>query len=160
MVGTPRASPSLRRFSERGSLILEAMVGGVILGLVTISLYGAFSMGFSSVRLSQEDVRASQILVENLETVRVYDWSKITSAAHFFPTNFTASFSPGSGTNAGGSGVTYTGSIAITPAPLTESYSNALRQVTVTVAWISGGVPRSRSMTTLVSQNGIQTYKE
>jgi hypothetical protein len=149
-----------KRTSEAGSLIVEALVGGLILGLVTISLYGAFSFGFASVRLSQETVRADQIAVENLEMVRVYDWSKVTTA-NFFPTNFTATFTPGvSGTTAAAaSGAVYTGSIAIAPAPLTESYGDTLRQVTVTVGWTSAGVPRSRSMTTLVSQNGIQTYK-
>jgi len=148
-----------KRISERGSLILEALVGGAILGLVAVSLYGAFSFGFKTIRVSQEDIRADQILVDKLETLQVYKWSKLTSGT-FFPASFTASFCPsGSGASATGSGAVYNGVIAITPAPVTESYSNTLRQITVTVAWTSAGVPRSRSMTTFVSQNGIQAYK-
>jgi len=153
-----RASAFLQRAGERGSLLLEAMVGGAILGVAVISLYGGFSMGFRSVRLSQEDIRANQILVEQLETVRVYDWAKLTGGT-FVPTNFTAYFTPPSGTNSAGTGVAYRGHIAITRPPLTESYSNALRQFTVTLNWNSSDVARSRSMTTFVSQNGIQTYK-
>ena len=89
-------------------------------------------------------------MVQKLETLRIYDWSKITN--NYLPTNFFASFS----TNGG---IGYHVTIAVAPAPITESYSNTLRQVTVALDWFSGGVPRSRSMTTLVSQNGIQSYR-
>ena len=150
-----------RRASEAGSLIIEALVAGVILALVVVSLYGAFSLGFTSIRLAQENVRADQILVDKLETLRVYDWSKITGSS-FIPTNFTTAFSPAAPTgapSASRAGTIYTGTIAVTNAPLTESYGDTLRQVTVTLQWNSSGVARSRSMTTFVSQNGIQTYK-
>ena len=125
-----------------------------LLGFLIFSLYTTFSFGFATVALSQENLRADQILVQKLETLRIYDWSKIDSS--FIPATFTNSFSTSGGTNRG---VTYDGSITITPAPVTESYSNTLRQVTVSLAWVSGGVPRSRSLTTFVSQNGIQTFQ-
>ena len=120
-----------------------------LLLIVVLSLFGAFSFGFSTIKISQEDERASQILLQKLETLRVYDWSKITNS--YFPTNFTVSYS----TN----GLTYDGAIEIDPVPMAESYSNRLRQVTVSLSWVSTGVPRYRVVTTLVSQNGIQTYK-
>ena len=135
---------------QPGYSLVEVMVATWLLTFVVVSLYAAFSFGFSTIKLSQEDLRANQILLQKLETLRVYDWSKITSG--YIPTNFTASFS----TNGG---VTYEGTIAIDPAPVTESYSNTLRQVTVSLSWVSTGVPRNRSMTSMVSQNGIQTYK-
>jgi len=121
-----------------------------LLTLVVVTIYGAFSFGFSVIKLSQEDTRANQILLQKVETLRIYDWTKITNG--YFPTNFTASFS----TNGG---ITYQGTLAITPAPMTESYSNTLRQVTASLTWVSTGVPRLRKVTTLVSENGIQTYK-
>jgi hypothetical protein len=149
-----------KRTSERGSFIVEALVGGFIFACVTISLYAGFSMGFRSVRLTQEDVRANQIMVENMELVRVYDWATITSGT-FIPTNsFTSYYTPPTGTNTVGSGTPYTVKIAISRPGLTESYSNTLRQVTVNVSWTSSGIPRTRTMSTLVSQNGIQTYKD
>jgi len=129
------------------------VVGAGILALTIVTLYGAFSFGFSTIKVSQEDVRADQILVQKLETLRVYDWTNIVN--NYVLTNFTAYYS----TNGG---VTYDGSLSVTPfVPTTanESYTDSLRQVTVSVDWISGGVPRTRSMTTLVSQYGIQTFK-
>ena len=126
------------------------LVATWLLTFTVVALYAAFAFGFSTIQLSQEDVRANQILLQKLETLRIYDWSKITNG--YLPTNFIATFS----TNGG---VTYQGNIAIDRVPLAESYSNTLRQVTVSLSWVSTGVPRNRSVTTLVSQNGIQTYK-
>ncbi len=115
-----------------------------------VALYAAFSFGFGTIKLSQEDLRADQIMVQKLETLRLYDWSKITNG--YLPTNFYASFS----TNGG---IGYHVTIAVDRVPMNESYSNSLRQVTVSLDWFSAGVPRNRSMTTLVSENGLQTYK-
>jgi hypothetical protein len=129
------------------------MVGAGILALTVVALYGAFSFGFSTIKLSQEEVRADQILVQKLETLRVYNWTNIVN--NYIPINFAESFSATGGVN-------YDGSLSITPfvpSAANESYSDTLRQVTVSVGWISGGVARMRSMTTLVSQYGIQTYK-
>jgi hypothetical protein len=123
-----------------------------IAAFVMIALFGAFSSGFNTIRLSQEEVRGDQLLVEQLETLRLYSWSQVTNSS-FMPTNFTAYFS---GTN----GVAYAGTIAVGPPPLTQSYSNLMKQVTVTLTWTSAGVPRTRSMSTLVAQNGIQNFSQ
>lgn len=130
------------------------MIAGGLLAFMVFSLYTAFSFGFTTIALSQENVRADQILVQKLETLRLYDWSKINSG--YIPSAFTNNYS----TNGGiAHGVTYTGIVVVASLPLTESYSNTLRQVTVSVGWLSAGIPRTRSMTTLVSEHGIQTYK-
>lgn len=139
--------------AEAAFTLVELMVGAGILALTMVALYGAFSFGFSTIKLSQEEVRADQILVQKLETLRVYNWTNIVN--NYIPTNFTEWFSATGGVN-------YDGAVNITsfvPSVANESYSNSLRQVTVSVGWISGGVPRVRTMTTLVSQYGIQNYK-
>src|SRR5262245_41159562 len=74
-----------------GYTFAETLVAIWLLTSVLVSLYGAFSFGFSTIKLSQEDLRASQILLQKLETLRIYDWSKITNG--YFPTNFTAYYS-------------------------------------------------------------------
>ena len=138
-----------------GYALIEVMIAVCLLAFVVVSLYASFVFGFGLVKLSQENLRADQILLEKLETLRVYDWTRI-SGGSYFPTNFTAWFS---GTNGAARGAVYTGTIAITPAPVSESYADTLRQVTVSLTWVSGGAARNRSMTTLVSKYGIDTYK-
>src|SRR5437667_2604899 len=129
--------------------LIELMVASALLGLIVFSVYSAFSFGFATIKVTSEDIRADQILVQKLETLRIYDWSKINSS--YIPTNFTATYSTGGSST----GVSYNGAIAISQAPVGQSYSNTLRQVTVSVSWVSAGVPRSRNMTTFVSQSGI-----
>jgi len=136
--------------------LVEVIIGAGILVFTVVSLYGAFSFGFSTIKLSQEEVRADQILVQKLETLRVYDWSRITN--NYVPTNFASTYS----TTGPEHGVTYYGSLSVTPfipSRVNESYSDSLRLVNASVEWISGGISRTRSMTTLISQYGIQTYK-
>lgn len=150
-----KSAPGIREGAEYGKSVqaftlVETMIATLLLTFAIVSLYAAFSMGFGMLKLSQEDLRADQILVQKLETLRVYNWTKVTSG--YLPTDFTESYS----TNGG---VTYDVAIQVTPAPVIESYSNTLRQVTVSLSWESGGKPRSRSMTTFVSKDGLQTYK-
>jgi prepilin-type N-terminal cleavage/methylation domain-containing protein len=146
-IGAVCPGPARRR---RGLTLIEVIVSMALLLMVVLGLFGAFSYGFTTIKISQEDVRASQILLQKLETLRLYDWSLITNG--YCGTNFGVNYS----TNGG---VAYAGTIAVTPVPAAESYSNSLRQVTVSLSWVSTGVPRYRVVTTLVSQNGIQTYK-
>jgi prepilin-type N-terminal cleavage/methylation domain-containing protein len=135
---------------RRAFTLIEVIVSMALLTSMVIALYAAYSFGFGTIKLSQEDLRADQIMVQKLETLRMYDWSKITNG--YLPTNFFASFS----TNGG---IGYHVTISVSNAPIAESYSNTLRQVTVTLDWFSVGVQRNRSMTTLVSENGLQTYR-
>ena len=141
---SPRAHQRRDGFS-----LVETLIASSIAGVVMVSLFGAFSSGFNTIRVNQESVRADQILVEKLETFRLYDWSKMTNSG-YFPTNFTSSFYAGNG-------AVYNGTMQIAPAPLNNLYSNEIRQVTVTVNWTSAGVPRTRSMSTFVTRNGIQS---
>jgi type II secretory pathway pseudopilin PulG len=148
----PRAP---RAGSTAAFTLIETMVAFFILAIVVFSLYAALSFGFTTIRLAQENVRADQILTEKMETIRVYHWSKVFTPG-YLPQTFQASYSQSGGTNL------YNGFIAVTSFPASaanESYADSLRQVTITVNWVSGGMSRSRSLTSFVSQYGLQTYK-
>jgi prepilin-type N-terminal cleavage/methylation domain-containing protein len=148
----------LRNGGQRAFTLIETLVAFAILGLVIFSFYAAMSSGFTTIRVSQEDVRADQILMQKLETLRVYHWTRIFTNG-FIPQNFQTGFTV---TNGISSGVVYDGTITLAPFTVSaanETYRDALRQVTVSVNWLSAGVPRTRSITTLVSQYGLQTYR-
>jgi len=42
--------------------------------------------------------------------------------------------------------------------PFSNSYSTNLKQITVTLGWVSGNMPHTRSMQTYVGQAGMQNY--
>ena len=127
--------------------LVEVLVAVLAAAVSVVSLYAGFSSGFAAVETSRESLRATQVMLEKLETIRLYSWSQLNTAG-FMPTNFSAPFNPS--TNAVG-GFNYQGTVSIGPAPISNSYSNDLKQVTVTVNWTSANVVRSRTMTTLVS---------
>ena len=134
---------------------LEVLVTLAIFGVVLLSLYSGITSGFAFVRLTRENLRATQIMAEKMETLRLYRWDQVNQAG-FVPTNFVDSFAPfrtGPST-----GPTYTGTVAITASPISEFYGDDLRQVMITVSWLSGNAPRTRRMTSLVGHYGLQNY--
>ena len=134
--------------------LVEVMVGVIILAIGIASLYLGFSQGFAVIQTARENLRATQILQEKMETIRLFDWNQIITGPS--RTNFTASFYPLA--TPGSEGITYTGTRIITNAPVTESYSNDLRLIIFQLTWTSGNVQRQREMRTLVSQYGLHNY--
>ena len=135
--------------------MVEILVAVVVLAIMFVSLYSGFSAGFAVIQLARENLRATQILQEKMETIRLYTWDQINTAG-FVPTNFVEQFYS-VGTNATG-GVAYTGIVSIANAPITESYSNELKTVRIRLQWLSAKVVRTREMETLVTRNGLQNY--
>src|SRR5947207_1943070 len=107
---------------ESGFSFTEVLVAVAITAVMFLSLYAGFSSGFAVLQLSRENLRATQILQEKMETIRLYSWDQINTPA-FIPTNFIDTFYPGTQSTAG---ITYTGTVTISSAALTESYSNDL----------------------------------
>ena len=102
-------------------------------------------------------------MAEKLDTIRLYGWEKITNSG-YIPASFSKVYTAkgewtASGTNGTPpSGVVYTGTLSIEPAPITESYSNDLRLVSVSLAWQTGTRQRASKMSTFVSRYGLQQY--
>jgi prepilin-type N-terminal cleavage/methylation domain-containing protein len=134
--------------------LVEVLVAMALVGITFVSLYTAISSGFAVINVARENLRATQILLEKMETLRLYNWNQINSNG-FIPPTFTAPDSPLGNTN---SGLMYQGTMTITNAPASETYSNDLRVVILQVSWTSGRVLRQREMQTLVSRYGLQNY--
>lgn len=126
-----------------------------LLLLMVVAVYTGITFGFNTIRQARENTRATQILVEKAEQIRLFNWDQLTSGTNaFLSTN--QFIVPYYSTNLG---VTYTGRVTIKPLTLAGvEYSNDMQQVTVTVSWVTGNMPRSRSLTTYVSRYGIQNY--
>lgn len=152
--------PSINRQDRRGAqsafTLVEVVVAVGLAGIMIASALAGFSSGFASVQIDRENSRAAQILLEKTELVRLYNWDQITGndTNVYIPTNFSAPFYP----DASNGGLTFSGTAIIANVSGTESYTNDLRQITLTVSWTSGRVQRSRSMTTYISKYGLQNY--
>jgi type II secretory pathway pseudopilin PulG len=148
-----------RRGAALGFNLIEVMVSVWVIGLMIVSLYGGFSYAFSEIRLSRENLRATQILAERMEVVRLLNWDQVANLPNYIPTSFTAPFDPaGSATSGPEAGLVYSGTVTVGNTAITETYSNDLRIIRIQVTWTSGNVLRWRQMTTFVSQYGLQRY--
>ena len=140
---------------DQAFTLVEVLVSLVVMVVVFAGFYLCLSEGFAMVRVARESLRASELLQQQMETIRLYTWSQINSNG-FIPATFTVPLDASS--TASSNGPVYTGQITITNAPMTESYSTDHRLVTVTLTWRSGGTQRQRQMYTLVSQFGLHNY--
>lgn len=163
----PLISSSAAKPVQAFSLI-EAMVSACIVGVLFTSLYAGITAGFGALNSARENLRATQVLIDKMETLRLYSWNQLAtfgSSTSYIPSTFVESFYPTSTnfslstvtTNTTGSGFTYYGSVAIGSAGFTQNYSNSMKLVTITLRW-TNGVERSQSMSTYVGQYGIQNY--
>jgi len=136
--------------------LMEVMLAVVIVGVEFVSLYVAISQGFAVVQSARENLRATQIMQEQVEVIRVLDWEKVTTTPS--PWNFNASFYPAGGTNVG---IEYTGTIAVSDAPVPAAYAADVRLVVVSLSWTNGAnarISRNRELRTLVSRYGLHNY--
>src|SRR5258708_3915472 len=122
---------SLPRCAQLAFTLAEAMVGTAILGTMMVSLYGSIASSFALTRVCRENLRATQIMLERTEGLRLYRWDQITDPS-FFVTNFTANYYPLGQTNNNNS-VVYGGTIKIeTPTNLgSATYITNMRLITV-----------------------------
>jgi type II secretory pathway pseudopilin PulG len=145
--------------SACGFTLVETLVAVLITAFMLMALYACFASGFSMVQVTREDLRATQILLQQMEAIRVSDYTKLTDPGSY-PTNMTVYFDEEhEAIGKGGTAYTVTFNARHLPSPKPQSqfYTNML-EVTVGASWKSGNVQRSRSMQTYVARQGIQKY--
>ena len=136
----------------------EVLVGVAIVAVMFVTLYGGMTSGFAITQLARENLRGTQIMLERMEGIRLYNWNQLVYS-NMIPQYFTNYYYP-LASNGQSEGIPYFGTMTISNSALnpTATYSTNMRLITVSVLWTNGVMPRTRSMQTLVAQNGIQNY--
>ncbi len=141
--------------------LAEVLVTVLVVGVIVLALYAGFSSGFRVVQVTRENLRATQIMMEWMETVRLYTYTQVKSNG-YVPAAFKDVYDPlGLSTNAGGTKyVAYIDRRDATNVP--AGYKTNLLQFTVTVYWTNYNgnrvIPQSRQMQTFVAKPGLQNY--
>ena len=138
--------------------LVEVMVSVGVTGVLLTTLYTGLGFGFAQIQTSREEERATQILAERMEVVRLLSWDQLVNLPGYVPTTFTASYSLTNPTNAPAGSLIYSGTVLVANAPISESYSNDLRMLKISLSWQSRGITHRRSMTTFASRYGLQNY--
>jgi prepilin-type N-terminal cleavage/methylation domain-containing protein len=160
----------LRAGATRGFTLIEVMISMAVVAMMFVSLYAGITQGLAVIATAREDMRATQIMIEKIELLRLYSWDQMKEPG-FIPAAFAERLMPSTTTNSsttaasveglampGGVGTVFVGTIALTVPTNGLAYSNSMRLATLTVAWTNGNVRRSRSMQTYVAQLGIHDY--
>ena len=147
---------------SRGLTLVDAIFAMAVAGVMFTALYAGLAFGFRIIKMARENTRATQIMLEKMETIRLYRWEQITNTSGntntaFVNTNkFLVPYYSIGGTN---TSLMYTGQVSIQPSGLPWTYAGDMRKVNIRIDWSSmGGTNRTRTMTTYVSKNGMQSY--
>ena len=147
--------------AESGFSLVEAPIGMAIIGFVFVALLSGLKYTVGMVQSGRDEARATEIMAEKLDTIRLYSWDQIITPGYLsnsFTTTFYSTSAAIPGVSSSSPGITYTGTLAVSAAPFSESYSNTLRVATVQLQWSSGSRTRQRQMSSLVSRHGMQSY--
>ena len=138
-----------------GFTLVEVLVGVVLLAVMFTVFYVGITGGFAMIQLARENLRATQILQEMTETLRLLTWEDLQQMQRRMREPF---YAAGSEVE---SGLDYNLAIEIPEAsPIQDaSYAPDIKLVTVEASWVSGGVERRRSMSTYLSRYGLHRYR-
>jgi type II secretory pathway pseudopilin PulG len=145
--------------SQAAYTIIEVVFASSIIAILFVTLHLGIAFGFSVSRAERENLRATQIILERMEGIRLFTFDQVSNTS-LNPTTFTKSYYPPA---LGGQspGITYTGTVTVVPNITLDppaTYSGDMKTVTVQLDWVSSNVHRTRSLTTYVARNGIQNY--
>ena len=141
-----------------GFTLVETVMAAMLASIMLSALYASFACGFAIIRTSRENLRATEIMLERLERIRVCSFNDVTNSS-INPPSLTSYYDPADQSKGGGGiayTVTYNSSLATNTLPI--AYNTNMLLVTVGVKWTSGKVQHNRSMQTYVAREGIWNY--
>jgi type II secretory pathway pseudopilin PulG len=157
-VGNVTSGSNLGRSNRQaaGFTLAEVVFAIVLVTIGAAGLMSCFSYGFKVIGQIRENQRATQIMMEKAETLRLYSWDQVNTSG-FIPSTFTATYD-GDTVASNYTGTVYSGTVTIGPFPYNTSYKDKMRKLDLTVRWNSQNISRTRSVTTYVAKDGIQNY--
>jgi hypothetical protein len=136
--------------------LVDVVMAIALLGIMGGGVLGSFRYGFATLDSARNNQRATQILLEKVETLRLYSWDQITTPGFIPATLPTEYYDPQAAP--GAKGTAYYGKITLGACPLTSSYAANMRLVTVTLSWTNRDISHTRVLSTFISKDGIQNY--
>lgn len=124
-----------------------------VLGISVLALLSGVAWGTSSAAMARENQRATQILIDRMETIRLYGFDQITNRAFLPPSQVIVDFS-----SKGTSSNIYLLTIGVTNRVLNANYSNDVALISLDLRWQSGRLQRQRNLSTYVYRDGLHNF--
>ena len=118
--------PHTSRKSQKGGTLVEVVIAVTILAIMGGGIISSINYGLFMMRLARENARATQIILEKLETIRLYSWSEVTNNG-FVPSAFTDVYDPQAPANQ--QGAVYNGTMTVSNVNFSSTYSTNMRQL-------------------------------
>ena len=167
--------------SKSAFSLIEVLIAAAIAAIILVAVFASVSTSFGILTVTRQNLRATQIIVSRLEGLRLEAWDQTNQLSQLFnagyvPANFVEYFYPLGLNGSTNQGIAYYGTMNVsqlTTAPLQSqvfgntvpSYATNMALVTVSLVWTDSvpglaaqGTVHTRSMSTLVSEYGIQNY--
>jgi uncharacterized protein (TIGR02598 family) len=144
-----------RKQNQQGTTLVDVIIAVAIIAIMCMGLVGSLSYGFYTMGNARENQRATQVLLETLESIRLYNWDQIHSN-NFIPATFTNVYDPQGA--AGQQGLVYYGTISTNGVNLGSTVKDSLVAMTVSLRWTNRNIPHYRAVTTYIAKDGIQNY--
>jgi prepilin-type N-terminal cleavage/methylation domain-containing protein len=148
------------RLGCRGYTLVEVLVSTAVLAITMAIFFAGIAGGYAIINTFRQDLRATQILTQKTEAVRLCTWSQLNGLPQTF-TDYYYSL----GTTNSTANTLYAGTISVGAATNISSsadYYDQVRLVTIGVVWTnnfgSQQVVHSRQMQTLVAYYGLVNY--
>jgi Tfp pilus assembly protein PilE len=142
-----------------GFTLVETVIAVLVATVMLTALYACFACGWSLIKITDQDLRATQIVLQRMERVRLCNFTQVKDTG-LNPSTSLEYYDPKDQPNGGG-GVAYTVTYSnATPAAgsLPEAYRTNMLLVTVGASWTNGTKAYNRSMQTFVARDGMQPY--
>ena len=153
----PNVTPSLCR-STAGHSLPEAVIAVSLVGILFVSLYAGFTTGFGILRSARENLRATEILNQQTERIRLLSWDQVVDST---PSSFLQPFDPADDAE-NPSGPVFFGTIESGPADWPAGYQDRGRLITITLTWTNSirgtSLVQQRQVQTCVARHGLQSY--
>ena len=144
----------------RGYTLVEVLVSTALLGMMMAIFFTGIAGGYAIIDTFRQDLRATQILTQKTEAVRLCTWDQLNS----LPDSFKDYYYSLGATNSTANTV-YVGTIDVgsaTNVPSSASYQNNIKLVTISIVWTnrfgSQRVVHNRQVQTLVAYYGLVNY--
>lgn len=153
------AKGARNRRRSSASILLETIIAVPTAAIALAAVYTCFAQGFTIASQQRETLRATQIMLKQLERVRLCTFDQLTNTT-YNPQTITDYFDP-TDQPSGGGGTVYT--VTFTPSvpasgTLPDSYRTNMMLVTVGISWTSNHLQHTNSMQTFIGKNGIDSY--
>jgi hypothetical protein len=144
----------LSALKEKGGTLVDVVMAVAIIGIMCIGLVGSLTYGYWTMGTTRENQRATQIMLETVETIRLYNWDQVNSNG-FIPATFSQVYDP----QGSPGGITYYGVITTNRPSIGATINSNLMQMTVVLNWTNTrGMAHHRTNVTYIAKDGLQNY--